>query len=57
MATYLLTAGTIDEEIFSLIQAKRGVVNAATEGTDIESIAGAEDIVMNFLQKGLDFNK
>jgi hypothetical protein len=40
-----------------LIQAKRGVVNAATEGTDIESIAGAEDIVMNFLQKGLDFNK
>ena len=57
MATYLLTAGTIDEEIFSLIQAKRGVVNAATEGTDIEGVAGAEDIVMNFLQKGLDFNK
>lgn len=57
MATYLLTAGTIDEEIFSLIQAKRGVVNAATDGTDEEGVAGAEDIVMNFLQLGLDFGK
>jgi SWI/SNF-related matrix-associated actin-dependent regulator 1 of chromatin subfamily A len=57
MSTYLLTAGTIDEEIYDLIQAKRGVVNAATDGTDIESSNGAEDIVMNFLQLGLDFNK
>lgn len=32
-ATYLLAAGTLDEEIYSLIERKRGVVNAAIEGT------------------------
>lgn len=57
MSTYILAEGTIDEEIYQLIQAKRGVVNAATDGVGVESHDGAEDIVMNFLQLGLDFNK
>lgn len=57
MSTYLLTAGTIDEEMYALIQAKRGVVNAATDGADVEGTDGAEDIVMSMLQMGLDFDK
>ena len=57
MATYLLTAGTIDEEMYSLIESKRGIVNAATEGADFEGVNGAEDIVLNFLQLGLDFEQ
>lgn len=32
-ATYMLAAGTLDEEIYSLIERKRGVVNAAVDGT------------------------
>lgn len=31
-ATYVLASGTIDEEIYSLIERKRGVVTAAVEG-------------------------
>lgn len=31
-ATYILSSGTIDEEIYSLIERKRGVVTAAVEG-------------------------
>jgi SNF2 family DNA or RNA helicase len=57
MATYLLAAGTIDEEMYALIEAKRNVVNAATDGVEAEERAMAEDIVMNFLQLGLDFDK
>ena len=36
-ATYLLCQGTIDEKIHSVIEEKRGVVNAATEGKDAGS--------------------
>ncbi len=32
VATYMLTDGTIDEEIYSLIERKRSVVNVATDG-------------------------
>jgi SNF2 family DNA or RNA helicase len=32
VATYLLTDGTIDEEIYSLIERKRSVVNRAVDG-------------------------
>jgi SNF2 family DNA or RNA helicase len=31
-ATYMLASGTIDEDIYSLIERKRGVVNSAVEG-------------------------
>lgn len=57
MATYLLAAGTIDEEMYALIESKRGVVNAATDGADAGEIAMAEDIVMDLLTLGLDYGK
>lgn len=48
-ATYFLAQGTIDEEIFSLIQEKREIVNAAIEGKsfekDEESVA--QQVLMN----------
>jgi SNF2 family DNA or RNA helicase len=34
-STYMLTAGTIDEDIYSLIENKRSVVNAAVEGGEM----------------------
>ena len=53
MSTYILASGTIDEEIFSLIETKRGVVDAATEGGEAHGADGAEQLVMNFLSEGL----
>lgn len=53
MSTYMLAHGTIDEEIFELIDSKRGIVNAATEGIEVESTSGADQIVMDFLTEGL----
>ena len=41
MATYMLTAGTVDEEIYDLIEAKRLVVNTATEGGDAAGSSGS----------------
>lgn len=43
-ATYLLCAGTIDEKIYGVIEEKRGVVNAATEG---KTPGGAGDSVFD----------
>lgn len=53
-STYLLCEGTIDEHMFALIDRKRGVVNAATEGgqvTESESMASA--LVGLFTERGL----
>jgi len=54
-ATYALCAGTIDEEIYSLIASKRSVVNTAVDGgsTDTESELGAQ-LVMSLLNKVSD---
>jgi SWI/SNF-related matrix-associated actin-dependent regulator 1 of chromatin subfamily A len=49
-ATYLLTEGTIDEEIYSLIEKKRGVVNAAVEGGEFAG-SSASQLVMKFLDR------
>jgi SWI/SNF-related matrix-associated actin-dependent regulator 1 of chromatin subfamily A len=35
-ATYMLTAGTVDEEIYDLLAEKRSVVDQATEGHELE---------------------
>jgi SNF2 family DNA or RNA helicase len=43
-ATYLLCQGTIDEKIYGVIEEKRGVVNAATEG---KTPGGAGDSVFD----------
>jgi hypothetical protein len=41
-ATYLLCAGTIDEQIYNIIERKRSVVTAATEGEFVGKGAGHE---------------
>jgi len=50
-ATYFLCQGTIDEEIFELIQSKRQVVNAAVEGGDAEDVNIAKTVVGKFMNK------
>lgn len=54
-ATYALCAGTIDEEIYSLIASKRNVVNSAVDGSgspESELEMGAQ-LVLNLYTKGL----
>lgn len=54
-ATYALCAGTIDEEIYSLIASKRNVVNSAVDGSgspESELDMGAQ-LVLNLYTKGL----
>lgn len=53
MATYMIANGTIDQDIFNLIQKKRSVVDAATEGSEIEETLNAQQIVMDFLKEGI----
>ena len=53
MATYMIANGTIDQEIFDLIDSKRSVVNAATEGTEFDETASAQQIVLDFLKEGI----
>lgn len=50
-ATYLLTHGTIDEEIYSLINSKRSVVNAAVDGGEMEGTDTATQLILNLLEK------
>lgn len=49
-ATYLLCAGSIDEDIYDLIEAKRAVVDAATEGGVGEEV-GFERLLQKYLGK------
>ena len=53
MSTYMIAQGTIDEDIFALIESKRSVVNAATDGTEIDETMSAQQIVINFLTEGI----
>jgi len=53
-ATYLLCNGTIDEEIYSLIERKRGVVNQAVDGGPADEGAEMFQLVINFLESGLE---
>lgn len=49
-ATYLLCAGTIDEQIYNIIERKRGVVNAATEG-EVPTEGAGQDVFDLFLSR------
>ena len=49
-ATYMLASGTIDEDIYSLIERKRGVVNSAVEG-GIASGGDASQLVLSLLTR------
>jgi len=51
-ATYLLCDGTIDEEIYSLIERKRGVVNQAVDGGPADEAEGVGQLVLSFLGVG-----
>lgn len=51
MATYMLTAGTIDEEIYEIIEAKRSVVDAAVEGGTVDNSDLSTKMIMGMLDK------
>lgn len=52
-ATYMLASGTIDEEIYSLIDEKRAVVNAAIDGGILDAgESNASRIISLFTEKG-----
>ena len=53
-ATYMLAAGTVDEEIYAMVQRKRSVVAAATDGGEVERIEMASLLVDRYLQLGLE---
>lgn len=53
-ATYLLCAGTVDEEIYDLVQTKRSIVAAATDGGEVERFEMASKLVGHYLQLGLE---
>jgi SWI/SNF-related matrix-associated actin-dependent regulator 1 of chromatin subfamily A len=50
-ATYMLTDGTIDQEIYALIEKKRKVVNAATEGGEFAEGGNATQLVLDLLNR------
>lgn len=50
-ATYMLTSGTIDEDIYSIIERKRSVVGAAVDGGDSVSEDGAVQLILNLIDK------
>jgi SNF2 family DNA or RNA helicase len=51
ISTYMLTANTIDEEIYDLIERKRKVVNAAIEGGDTDGLFSPAEIIFGFIKK------
>lgn len=51
-ATYLLCDGTIDEEIYSLIERKRNVVNQAVDGGPADEAEGVGQLVLSLLGVG-----
>lgn len=50
-ATYMLTSGTIDEEIYDLIENKRSVVDAAVDGTTVDNFDSSTRMIMSLLDK------
>ena len=49
-STYLLTSGTIDEEIYKLIQKKRAVVNASVDGGEKGEDISTAQLFLKFLE-------
>jgi SNF2 family DNA or RNA helicase len=50
-ATYMLAAGTIDEDIYELIERKRTIVDAAVDGIEAIDNEGAVQLIMNLLSR------
>jgi SNF2 family DNA or RNA helicase len=55
-STYLLASGTVDEAIYSVVEAKREVVSAAIEGEGGGRSAVAHALIGKYFQLGLDDN-
>jgi SNF2 family DNA or RNA helicase len=53
-ATYLLTVDTIDEEIYTLIEKKRSVVDAAVDGGEFAEESETVQLIMNLMRKNKD---
>jgi SNF2 family DNA or RNA helicase len=53
MVTYAIATGTVDEQIYDLIQSKRSIVNAAVEGLDDSSDDSSSQLVLDYLKRGL----
>jgi SNF2 family DNA or RNA helicase len=52
-ATYLLAAGTVDQEIYDVVQSKRAVVDAATEGGEAGKVDMAKVLIGKYVQLGM----
>lgn len=50
-ATYMLASGTIDEEIYSIIERKRSVVDAAVDGGDVSETDLSTQMIISLLEK------
>ena len=50
-AWYLLASGTIDEDIYYLVNGKRAVVDAVTEGDEVEQQSLVKDLMKRLLDK------
>lgn len=48
---YVLAAGTIDEDIYNLIEAKRKIVDAATDGESVEENSILSDLMQRFANR------
>lgn len=53
-ATYMLAADTVDQDIYDLVQRKRDVVSAATDGGELARTETASMLIGKYLQLGLD---
>lgn len=50
-AWYLLASGTIDEDIYDLVDAKRTIVDAVTEGDELEQQSLVKDLMKRLIAK------
>jgi len=50
-ATYMLSTGTIDEDIYSLIERKRAVVDAAVDGGEMAEFDSATQLILDLMSR------
>lgn len=50
-ATYMLASGTIDEEIYEVIEKKRSVVDAAVDGGEVDNTDLSTQMILSLLDK------
>lgn len=52
-STYMMTSGTIDEDIYALVEQKRKIVNVATEGDIVFDDNDASNIIFKLIEESL----